>query len=461
MISVASKKFLNCLPLAKLAKLGLALLYLAILVGIGLFVFQKVRAEIAAADILPEFTIKHSEEESPNVERVQGETLPVWTGTERITVLILGVDERYQVEDFWHSDTMILATLDPVTMKAGLLSIPRDLWVHIPGYGEERINSANFMGDAYDHPGGGPALAVETVEYNLGLVGEIDYYVRINFQAFIELVDRVGGIEIDVPEEIDDPTYPTPNYGFEHLHIDAGVHTFYGPEALKYARTRHTSGSDFDRMYRQQQVIRAVFERFSDVEMLSKLATQAPEILTTLEDSVLIDSRLQLDEIIALANLARQVDPDDIRFRVIDDSYTLLRETPEGWQILIPLRDEIRKVRDDVFGLTGNGERLETVQAEAASISVLNGTQTPGLAYSTAEFLVANGIPVAAYNNADRQDYDTSVVILNRDKPLTAIEILSTLRLPESAIVNGSNPTAEHDIVVILGDDYDSSGATP
>ena len=108
---------------------------------------------------------------------------------------------------------MILATLDPVTMRVGVLSIPRDLWVHIPGYTENRINTAHMLGDAYDHPGGGPALAVETVEYNLGV--EIDYYVRFNFQAFVEAVDRIGGIDIDVPEDINDPQYPDYNYGYD------------------------------------------------------------------------------------------------------------------------------------------------------------------------------------------------------------------------------------------------------
>ena len=85
---------------------------------------------------------------------------------------------------------------------------------------------------------------------------------------------------------------------------------------------------------------------------------------------------------------------------------------------------------------------------------MLNGTQTPGLAFTTSEFLEANGLAIAAYDNADRQDYDTSLVILNRDKPMTAVQILSLLKLPQSAVVNGNNPTAAYDIVIILGADY-------
>lgn len=442
---------LTRVPFSALIRLGLVLIYLVITGAAGYLVFVQVRQRVAMSDILPEFTIKQTEKDSPNVERVEGETLPVWKGTAPVTVLILGIDERAQEEDFWRTDTMMVATLDPVTMQAGVLSIPRDLWVPIPGYTENRINTAHALGDAYSHPGGGPALSVETVEYNIGV--DIDYYVRVNFQAFIDLVDLIGGIDIDVPEKIDDPCYPTPDYGCERLVIEPGEHHFYGEMALKYARTRHSSGGDFDRARRQQQVIRAIVEQVKHVG-IAQLAARAPEIVQMVEGSVKIDPNLQLDEIIALAVLAAKVNMDeDVRFRVIDEQSTLFKTTPDNQQILIPLRDEIRRVRDEVFGLT-NGERMQTTEEEAATLSVLNGTQTSGLAYTTAQFLEANGMVVAVYDNADRQDYDTSIVILNRDKPLTALQILSLLELPQSAVVNGSNPTAEYDIIVILGADY-------
>ena len=452
MASTQTSTLLNKLPYKLLINFGILLIYVLLTVAVGFAVFVKVRQGVSVSEILPEFTIRQTERESPNVERVAGETLPVWTDTDRITVLILGIDERVQEEDFWRTDTMILATLDPVTMQAGVLSIPRDLWVPIPGYTENRINTAHFLGDAYKHPGGGPALAVETVEYNLGV--EIDYYVRLNFQAFVEFVDRIGGITIDVPETIHDPLYPTPDYGYQLFHVDAGVHHFYGEEALKYARTRHSSGGDFDRARRQQQVIKAVFKRVTEANLLPQLASQAPEMLQLLEKSVKLDPKLQLDEIIALGALATKVNMDEARFRVIDERSTLIKRTMNDMDILIPLRDEIRRVRDEVFGLTGNGEVMQTLEGEAATLSVLNGTQTGGLAFSTYQFLEANGLRVLAYDNADRQDYDTSLVILNRDKPMTAQHILAALKLPQSAIVHGNNPTAVYDIVVILGADY-------
>jgi len=434
-------------------RIALLFMYLTVTAVSAYVIFTRVRQSVAASELLPDFTLDRPDEgESPNVERVEGESLPVWTSKDRITVLVLGIDERAQEDDFWRTDTMILATLDPVTMRVGVLSIPRDLWVHIPGYTENRINTAHMLGDAYNHPGGGPALAVETVEYNLGV--EIDYFVRFNFQAFVELVDRIGGIDIVVPEDINDPQYPDYNYGYDPLYIEAGPHHFFGEEALKYARTRHSSGGDFDRARRQQQVIVAIFERVTTLNLLPQLALQAPDIIKMLENSVKIDPKLQLDEVIALANLGTKVDPDNMLFRVIDESCTLFKITPDEMMILVPLRDKIREVRDEVFDLKIANGHQDSVEVEAASVLVLNGTTTSGLAYTTSQYLIANGISVKSYDNADRQDYDTSLLILNREKPLTALQLLSLLDLPQSSVVNGANPTAEYDVVLILGEDF-------
>jgi LCP family protein required for cell wall assembly len=368
---------------------------------------------------------------------------------------VLGIDEREQEEGPWRTDTMMLLTLDPVTMQAGVLSIPRDLWVSILGYSEERINAAHFLGDAYDHPGGGPALAMETVEYNLGV--HIDYYARVNFNGFVKLVDLIGGVDIDVPTTLDDPEYPDSGYGYSPLHIEAGQQHFDGEMALKYARTRHSGLGDFDRARRQQQVMLAILDRIARLDMLPQLAGRAPEIFNTLEGSVKTD--MALDQIIALAALAQKVDRNTIRFVVIDQYCTMARTTPEQWQILVPLRDEIRKKRDYFMGLGLAPGEQQTLEQEAATISVLNGTSMEGLAGSTSDFLQARGITVTTYSNADRQDYSSSMVILNRSKTATADQILKALDLPKTALVQGSNPTAEYDIVVILGADY--RGATP
>ena len=174
---------------------------------------------------------------------------------DRVNVLLMGIDRREGEPGPWRTDTMILFSLDPINKTASMLSIPRDLWVPLPGYNtHERINSAYVYGELYAYPGGGGEYAKRAVQYNLGV--PVDYYVRIDFRGFEAAIDTIGGIDIDVAERIVDNEYPTPDYGTMRLVIEPGPQHMDGDLALKYARTRHgNAGGDIDRAPRQQQVI--------------------------------------------------------------------------------------------------------------------------------------------------------------------------------------------------------------
>ena len=197
--------------------------------------------------------------------------LPQWSGAAQISLLVLGIDERENQSGPWRTDTMIAVTIDPVKLTAAGLSIPRDVWVTIPAIGTEgKINTAHFLGDAENYPGGGPALALATVQAVLNV--PMQYYVRVNFAAFEKLIDLIGGIDVDVPYPIDDPLYPDSGYGYEPLYIPAGHIHMDGRLALKYARTRHDAMGDFDRMQRQQQVILAVRDKLVQGDRLVQLS---------------------------------------------------------------------------------------------------------------------------------------------------------------------------------------------
>ena len=432
---------------------GLVLFFLLVAGLAGLFVFDQVRQFIAASDVLPDFTIEHDGEE--NVVYEPGKPLPRWEGTERVNVLVMGIDEREAEQGPWRTDTMLVLTIDPVTMSGGMLSIPRDLWVPIPGYEEGRINTAHYLGDLYDYPGGGAALAAKTVQYNLGV--PIHYYARVNFTAFEQMVDLIGGIDVYVEEEISDPLYPDEAYGYDPLYIAAGWQHFDGEMALKYARTRHSAGGDFDRAERQQQVLLAVFDQVTRLDLLPQMAPRTPELWKTLKDSVVTD--LTLDEIIKLAQLASEVDREKIRYGVVDEHYTQFWETPDGQQVLIPVRDRIREMRDYIFTTEAPlpqqtadpSTRLET---ESATIEVLNGTTTAGLAALTAEQVQQDGLQVTRTDNADRSDYSESLVIAHTGKTYTAEYLAHLLGLPPTAVVHGADPNAEYDVSIILGADY-------
>ncbi len=437
----------------------LLLLLLGIAVAVVLFILSWFQGAMAAPGGMP--GLPSSTGSSENVKYSFGTVLPQWTGEDRVTILMLGIDERAQESGPWRTDTMMLVTLDPQTLRAGALSIPRDLWVPIPGHDDGRINTAHFLGDRYGHPGGGPALAVETVEYNLGV--PIDYYVRVNFHGFIEVVNLIGGIDIYVEERINDPQYPDGHYGYEHLIIESGWHHFDGEMALKYARTRHGS-SDFDRSRRQQQVMLAILDRIVSLELLPDLARNASDIYDTVDTSIQTD--LALDQILALANLATQVDQSQIRFGVIDSSCTQNWITPDGSQVLVPLHERMRAVRDYVFfenELTptptqepaqSNVPPAPTTTPEPVSVAVLNGTLRSGFAGETGQYLQKNGLNVVEIANADRQNYANSMVVLYRDKENFASQIIKLLQLPPSALIRRQQAESSQDIVVILGEDY-------
>jgi LCP family protein required for cell wall assembly len=225
---------------------------------------------------------------APTLDTGQG---PLWQGKDRVTILVMGIDARPDEAGYrTRTDTMILAMIDPATKRASMLSIPRDLYVEIPGKGLERVNSAYVYG-------GGP-LAVQTIEYNLGI--PIDYYVVVDFKVFITLVDEIDGIDLYVPKEINDPTYPDEYYGYDPFYMPAGMQHMDGETALKYARTRK-GDNDYERARRQQAVIMAIREKILTFKMLPTLIEKAPTLSAALADSVRTD--MTLEEMIALARV--------------------------------------------------------------------------------------------------------------------------------------------------------------
>ena len=387
-------------------------------------------------------------------------TLEAWSGSERINVLLLGIDERADQDGPWRTDTMIVLTIDPTAMTAGMISIPRDLWVEIPGYGNDRVNKAFFLGDANRYPGGGAALAMRTVQHNLGI--PIHHYIVANFGAFVTLIDQIGCIELDVPETIDDPDYPAAEgFGFDPFHIEAGHQTLCGEEALRYARTRATFGGDFDRAARQQQVILAVRNRVLNSGQLPQLISQAPELWTTLEGGV--RTSLSLEQIVQLALLAQDIPETNICSAVIDGEYVEMATLPDGAQVLVPNHENIRTLVLEIFSGTGSCDiarrNLEAgMESENATVSVVNGTLTEGLATTTGDMLAASGINVVNVGNADRFDYEQTIIYDYTGQPNTARYLAVLLGVPETAIVRTENPAGLYDIQVVLGNDYTPGG---
>lgn len=363
-----------------------------------------------------------------------------WKGRERVNVLVMGIDQRPNEDaNIARSDSMILLTLDPVAKTAGMLSIPRDLYVPLPGRNtQDRINVAHALG--------GPKYAMQTVEYNLGI--PVQYYVRLNFSAVIKLIDLVGGIDVFNDEDINDLSYPDMNFGYDPFKLKAGWQHLDGATALKYARTRHGS-SDFARMRRQQQVILALRDKASDPGTMTRLLPQAPQILQTLKDS--LESNLTPLELAQLATLAREVPAEKISKVTIDEGATQYWTTPQGASVLIPNRDKVRELRDQLYATSEVTVPQGT--PEAGKLVVQNGTQTKGLAANAQGLLQQKGFTVVRVENAVG-DYKKTTIIDYHGRKAYIQQLAATLGVPLSAVVSKLEPSNPLDALVILGDDY-------
>ncbi len=452
------------------ALIVIIILGLLILTGSSVWLYRTVRTMVSTLEISsPDFdtvaepvpgaavTINDNTTNSTSnpLPLLSADALKPWSGKDRISILLLGIDQRCEENGPAHTDSMMVLTIDPVGLSAAILSLPRDLWVEIPGFQLDRINQAHYLGELYEYPGGGPALAMETVMSTLGI--PLDYYAAVNFDAFIEVVDLIGGITVNVPDVIEDPTYPDRCYGYDPFSITAGSHRLNGEDALKYARTRATFGGDVDRAGRQQTVMLAVRDQILQLDMLPQLIAQSPRLWQTLQENV--RTNLTLDEGLQLALLMQDIPRDSIQTAVIDYNYVYNETTPDGRQVLVPNRDEIRRLRDALFVPpavpTPVIENLpDLMAAEKAKVALFNGTAVFGLASDTQIYLQQHNINVTEIGNADSAAYRTTQIIDYGDYPNTTLYLTQLMDVPPLNVSAGSKPEGAYDVLVIIGDNW-------
>lgn len=272
---------------------------------------------------------------------------PTWDGKTPFTILVMGMDRRPNARDTLsvRTDVMILARIDPTEERIGLLHIPRDLHFTPPGTEEFiRVNTLLLEGEDRQE-GYGPYYAMDTLQYNFGMY--IDRYVLFDFEAFIAIIDAIGGIEITTTYTIDDPTYPDMNNGYDPFYLPAGTHLLDGETALKYARTRHAD-NDFLRGMRQMEVITAIHQKVTQENILSSLLLKVPQLFADLQENVYTD--LSLEDIILLVRYAALITDENIHTGSIDQDYNLIYRLPSGTNGYIPDREKMVELLTDVFG---------------------------------------------------------------------------------------------------------------
>ncbi len=269
-----------------------------------------------------------------------------WDGQSRFTVVLGGLDRRPEETGLGHrTDSLMIVSIDPNSSSIGVLSIPRDLLVSVPGYAKrQKINTVLFNGEGQRF-GFGPTLLQQTVQYNFGI--RVHNYVLMDFQALIDIVDIIGGIEITIDYTIDDPKYPDMNYGYDPLFIPAGTHKLNGYNALRFARTRH-GNNDMRRAERQQMVLYAIRDRILSFDMIPRLILQAPQLWATLSDNLY--TGLELGQVIQLALFVKDIELENINTDVMDYNYVEDYTTEDGLFAVIPSQGQVGYLMRKVFG---------------------------------------------------------------------------------------------------------------
>lgn len=397
---------------------------------------------------------------------------------DRINILLLGMGGLNHSGGTL-TDTIILNSIQPSTKKVSLMSLPRDLVVPIENMGWKKINSVNAYAEK-DKKGSGGLASCQAISDILAL--PIDYYVRVDFQGFINIVDKIGGVTVDVENTFDDYSYPVmgredaANYysRYEHLHFDAGVQTMDGSTALKYARSRHgygKEGSDFARAKRQQKIITAVKEKILSKDMIFK-PMMIVDIINELSDH--IDTNLKIWEIIKLWDIAKSVDSANIKSSVIDNGPNglLVNGRGDGGAYILEPRSgdfkEIQYFATNIFN-DAPGETTSAVIKDKAKVEVYNGTWINGLASEKAQDVEKYGFEIVKIGNSGKQNFQKSVIYdLTFGEKAESLKILKektganvALGLPEWLVEDINKTTdgvkVDPDFILVIGQDADKT----
>lgn len=366
------------------------------------------------------------------------------------------------------TDTIIMASIKPSTGQVAFVSIPRDLYVPIPGHGKRKINHANAFGEA-NRQGSGPELTKQVVEEVLD--EEISYFVRVDFQAFVDVIDAIDGVRVHVDRSFTDYEYPAPNHEYQTISFTKGPQTMDGDTALTFVRSRHGNngeGSDFARSKRQQKVILALKEKllsFSTVVNPAKLKG----IYDTVSDNIATD--MPFSDMIAMLKLSKELEADNIISLTLDNSPTGFLENgtaSNGAFILVPssgsfdeIQDKVEHIFDAPPTITqDNTPKQQEIAKDYsdASVEILNGTWRAGLAARTKQRLSTANFSVDGLGNSvERPVAETTLYVLTKGTdPAIVDALVDTLSISNSdtRLPAGESAASSTDILIILGDDY-------
>jgi len=332
----------------------------------------------------------------------------------RVNILIVGCDE---IENYGRADTIVFLSISPKTKDVLILSIPRDTRVEIPERGMDKINHAYAFG--------GKKLISETVSLFLDM--PIHFYAIADFIGFVNIIDELGGIEIDVEKEM----HYVDKAGGLDINLSPGKQMLDGEKSLQYIRFRQDKLGDLGRIKRQQKLALAVIEKMMNFDSIAKI----PQISEGMNEYIETDIKVQ--DAIALANLFKGTNQE--KFNV---------ETVQGEPVYIKgvsyLEPDVEKVRQRVKSLVYS-------ENSGMKVEVLNGNATSGIAHKIAKDLEMQGFEVVNIGNADNFNYEkTKIIVYSKEINLDS-EFKKLFK--DYEIVKEYQTNTNSDLVIILGKD--------
>lgn len=365
-----------------------------------------------------------------------------------VNFLLLGADTT-NPDNSGRTDVLTIVSVNRTAGTVSMLSIPRDLYVYIPDHQVARINTAFGWGETNLGEGAGAQLLIDTIRYNLGL--EIDYYARVDFNGFHQIVDDLGGVEVAVDCAIQDWRLrepgldPTIEDNWEIFTLPVGVHLMDGDLALWYARSRRTS-SDFDRGRRHQALLRALWRRIRGLNLIDQISDVWPQVLET------VDTNITLEDMLGFAPLALSLDTSRIAsyfFRPnIEVSFW---RSPEGASVLAPNRDAIATLERQMFEPPTQHQLVQ----EGARIEVVNASGVRDLDDVAADRLAWEGfVPVIGTPMPNYREYTVIYDYTGQTKGSSLGTLQSVLRVGNEGVIIEPDPNRMVDFRVVIGGSY-------
>ncbi|MBT6254194.1 LCP family protein [Candidatus Uhrbacteria bacterium] len=376
------------------------------LLGVG-FSFAMSKTEIASDSEGGGFFRTFASLVTSEDKLLQGED------NDRVNILLMGIGGAGH-DGAQLTDTIIYGSYKPSTGDVGMMSIPRDLAIPIPGYGWRKINHTNYFGEV-EETGGGAEYAAEVIGDLLNQ--DMHYYVKIDFQGFEDFIDNLGGIDVYVETAFTDPLYPTKDHLTQTISFEEGWQHMDGETVLQFSRSRHGTngeGSDFARSRRQQKVLLGVKDKVFSAKTIFN-PKRISNLIGTVKEN--IDTNLSTWELVRLSSFARDFEQENIHHYVLDNSIdSPLYETHmNGAYVLLPDNDDwsgIRSIAANIFEEDPSYDPINPSQTieQYVKIRIENGTAINGLAFRTSQLLEGQGFEVASVANAATRDWDHTVI---------------------------------------------------